>query len=93
MDVYAIITEKIINLLKQGSVPWRRAWTPSATAANLGDAAEPDEPRLVSGAVVREPQRRRPRARLLHGCGGAALCMQSGGGSRRSRPAHVARRA
>jgi len=32
-------------------------------------------------------------ARLLHGCGGAALCMQSGGGSRRSRPAHVARRA
>ena len=28
--------------------------------ATLGDAAEPDEPRLVSGAVVREPQRRRP---------------------------------
>src|SRR5215469_15259801 len=25
----------------------------------LGDAAEPDVPRLVSGAVVREPQRRR----------------------------------
>lgn len=33
------------------------------------------------------------RARLLHGCGGAALCMQSGVGSRRSRPAYVARRA
>ena len=29
--------------------------------ATLGDAAEPDEPRLVSGAVVRELQRRKPR--------------------------------
>ena len=61
--------------------------------ATLGDAAEPDEPRLVSGAVVREPSGGSHDARLLYGCGGAALCMQSGGGSRRSRPAHVARRA
>ena len=27
MDVYAIVTEKIINLLEQGVVPWRRPWT------------------------------------------------------------------
>src|SRR5260370_28257324 len=26
MDVYAIVTEKIINLLEQGLVPWRRPW-------------------------------------------------------------------
>ena len=32
-------------------------------------------------------------ARLLNGCGGAALCIQSGGFSRRSRPGQVARRA
>jgi antirestriction protein ArdC len=24
MDIYAIVTEKIINLLEQGVVPWRR---------------------------------------------------------------------
>jgi antirestriction protein ArdC len=24
MDVYAIVTDKIINLLEQGVVPWRR---------------------------------------------------------------------
>jgi antirestriction protein ArdC len=24
MDVYAIVSEKIINLLEQGVVPWRR---------------------------------------------------------------------
>jgi hypothetical protein len=27
MDVYEIITEKIINLLEQGVVPWRKPWT------------------------------------------------------------------
>jgi hypothetical protein len=26
MDVYAIVTEKIINMLEQGVVPWRRPW-------------------------------------------------------------------
>ena len=33
MDIYAIVTEKIINLLEQGVVPWRRPWTASRTAA------------------------------------------------------------
>ena len=27
MDIYAIVTEKIINLLESGVVPWRRPWT------------------------------------------------------------------
>src|SRR5271167_4536345 len=27
MDIYAIVTHKIINLLEQGVVPWRRPWT------------------------------------------------------------------
>ena len=34
MDIYAIVTEKIINLLESGVVPWRRKcnggeWDPS----------------------------------------------------------------
>ena len=33
MDIYAIVTDKIINLLEQGVVPWRRPWTSSRTAA------------------------------------------------------------
>ncbi|MGO9454556.1 MAG: ArdC family protein [Candidatus Binataceae bacterium] len=35
MDVYGIITEKIINLLEQGMVPWRRPWTSTGLARNL----------------------------------------------------------
>jgi antirestriction protein ArdC len=35
MDVYAIITEKIINLLEQGIVPWRRPWTGTGLPRNL----------------------------------------------------------
>ena len=27
MDTYAIVTEKIVNLLEQGIVPWRRPWS------------------------------------------------------------------
>ena len=27
MDIYAMVTEKIINLLESGVVPWRRPWT------------------------------------------------------------------
>ena len=26
MNVYEIVTEKIINMLEQGVVPWRRPW-------------------------------------------------------------------
>jgi hypothetical protein len=26
MDVYGIVTEKIVNLLEQGIVPWRKPW-------------------------------------------------------------------
>ncbi|MGA7871497.1 MAG: ArdC family protein [Candidatus Binatus sp.] len=33
MDVYAIVTEKIINLLEQGVVPWRRPWISTGPAA------------------------------------------------------------
>jgi len=35
MDVYAIVTEKIINLLEQGAVPWRRPWTSTGLPCNL----------------------------------------------------------
>jgi antirestriction protein ArdC len=35
MDIYAIVTEKIINLLESGVVPWRRPWTSSGLPRNL----------------------------------------------------------
>jgi antirestriction protein ArdC len=35
MDIYAIVTEKIINLLEEGVVPWRRPWTSPDCRATL----------------------------------------------------------
>jgi antirestriction protein ArdC len=35
MDVYAIVTQKIIDLLEQGVVPWRRPWTGSELPRNV----------------------------------------------------------
>ena len=35
MDVYAIVTEKIISLLEQGVVPWRRPWTGGELPRNV----------------------------------------------------------
>jgi antirestriction protein ArdC len=35
MDVYAIVTEKIVNLLEQGIVPWRRPWIATGLPRNL----------------------------------------------------------
>jgi len=35
MDTYAIVTEKIVNLLQQGIVPWRRPWTSTGLPRNL----------------------------------------------------------
>ncbi|HTT77680.1 MAG TPA: zincin-like metallopeptidase domain-containing protein [Candidatus Binataceae bacterium] len=35
MDTYAIVTEKIINLLEQGIVPWRRPWSVTGLPRNL----------------------------------------------------------
>jgi antirestriction protein ArdC len=35
MDTYAIVTEKIINLLEQEIVPWRRPWTATGLPRNL----------------------------------------------------------
>ena len=35
MDVYEIVTEKIINLLEQGVVPWRKPWTSAGVPRNL----------------------------------------------------------
>jgi hypothetical protein len=35
MDIYAIVTEKIINLLESGVVPWRRPWTSTGMPRNL----------------------------------------------------------
>ena len=35
MDVYAIVTEKIVNLLENGVVPWRRPWTSTGLPRNL----------------------------------------------------------
>jgi antirestriction protein ArdC len=35
MDVYGIVTEKIISLLEQGVVPWRRPWISTGFPRNL----------------------------------------------------------
>src|SRR5208282_62597 len=35
MDIYAIVTEKIVSLLEQGIVPWRRPWTSAGLPRNL----------------------------------------------------------
>jgi antirestriction protein ArdC len=35
MDVYGIVTEKVINLLEQRIVPWRRPWTLTRLPRNL----------------------------------------------------------
>jgi len=35
MDVYAIVTEKIISLLEEGLVPWRRPWVTTGLPRNL----------------------------------------------------------
>jgi antirestriction protein ArdC len=35
MDTYAIVTEKIINLLEKGIVPWRRPWSATGLPRNL----------------------------------------------------------
>ena len=35
MDVYAIVTEKIIHLLETGLVPWRRPWAGTGLPRNL----------------------------------------------------------
>ncbi len=35
MDIYAIVTEKIINMLESGVVPWRRPWTSTGLPRNL----------------------------------------------------------
>jgi antirestriction protein ArdC len=35
MDVYAIVTEKMIELLEHEIVPWRRSWTTAGLPRNL----------------------------------------------------------
>jgi antirestriction protein ArdC len=35
MDVYSIVTEKIIDLLEKGVVPWRRPWTGGGLPRNI----------------------------------------------------------
>ena len=35
MDTYAIVTEKIVNLLEQGIVPWRRPWSATGLPRNV----------------------------------------------------------
>src|SRR5712671_594736 len=35
MDIYSIVTGKIINLLESGVVPWRRPWTSTGLPRNL----------------------------------------------------------
>src|SRR5277367_3628861 len=35
MDIYSIVTEKIINLLESGVVPWRKPWTSIGLPRNL----------------------------------------------------------
>jgi antirestriction protein ArdC len=35
MDIYAIVNEKIVNLLKAGVIPWRKPWTSAGLPRNL----------------------------------------------------------
>jgi antirestriction protein ArdC len=35
MDVYAIVTDKIVNLLEQEVIPWRRPWASLGLPRNL----------------------------------------------------------
>jgi antirestriction protein ArdC len=35
MNTYEIVTERIINLLEQGVVPWRRPWSAAGAPRNL----------------------------------------------------------
>ena len=35
MDTYAMVTKKIINLLEEGAVPWRRPWSATGLPRNL----------------------------------------------------------
>jgi antirestriction protein ArdC len=35
MNTYEIVTERIINLLEQGVVPWRRSWNMAGLPRNL----------------------------------------------------------
>jgi antirestriction protein ArdC len=33
MNIYEIVTERIINLLEQGVIPWRRPWSATGRRA------------------------------------------------------------
>src|SRR5258705_950686 len=35
VDVYKIVTDRIIELLEQGTVPWQKPWTDAGVPANL----------------------------------------------------------
>jgi antirestriction protein ArdC len=35
MNTYEIVTERIINLLEQGVIPWRRPWAATGLPRNL----------------------------------------------------------
>jgi len=35
MDIYAMVTEKVVSLLEQGIVPWRKPWTSAGLPRNL----------------------------------------------------------
>ena len=35
MDVYTIVNEKIVKMLEEGVVPWRKPWTSSGLPRNL----------------------------------------------------------
>src|SRR6185503_15547346 len=35
IDVYQIVTDKIISLLEQGTIPWQKPWTDAGIPMNL----------------------------------------------------------
>jgi antirestriction protein ArdC len=35
MNTYEIVTERIISLLEQGVIPWRRPWSAAGAPRNL----------------------------------------------------------
>ena len=42
MDIYSIVTEKIINLLESGVVPWRKPWTSAGVPRSAGRTCPSD---------------------------------------------------
>jgi len=57
MNVYEIVTEKIINLLEQGVIPWRRPWTGGGLPRNVVSRKACPRDRRADNASLADMQR------------------------------------